>query len=69
MTQPQAVKVAADFARDAGAVKLFDAGDVQANGFQIIEDDQPFETFTETGASYMGFATAGFMASAIADRP
>ncbi len=50
-------------------MKLFDAGDVQANGFQIVEDDQPFETFTETGASYMGFATAALMASAIADQP
>ena len=69
MTQPQAVKVAADFAREVGAVKLFDAGDVQANGFQIVEDDLPFETFTETGASFMGFATAALMASAIADRP
>ncbi len=69
MTQPQAVKVAANFASEIGAVKLFDAGDVQANGFQIVEDDQPFETFTETGASYMGFATAALMASAIADQP
>jgi len=69
MTQPHAVKVAADFAREVGAVKLFDAGDVQANGFQIVEDDQPFETFTETGASYMGFAASALMASAIADRP
>ena len=50
MTQPQAVKTAADFAKEIGAVKLFDAGDVQANGFQIVEDDRPFETFTESGA-------------------
>lgn len=69
MTQPQAIKAAADFAREVGAVKLFDAGDVQANGFQIIEDDLPFETFTESGASYMGFAAAALMAAAIADRP
>lgn len=69
MTQPQAVKAAADFAREIGAVKLFDAGDVQANGFQLVEDDTPFETFTETGASYMGFATAALMAAAIADHP
>jgi 3D-(3,5/4)-trihydroxycyclohexane-1,2-dione acylhydrolase (decyclizing) len=69
MTQPQAVKAAADFAREIDAVKLFDAGDVQANGFQIIEDDRPFDTFTESGASYMGFAAAALMAAAIADRP
>lgn len=69
MTQPQAVKTVADFAREVGAVKLFDAGDVQANGFQIIDDDRPFETFTESGASYMGFAASALMAAAIADSP
>ena len=42
---------------------------MQANGFQIVEDDPPFETFTETGASYMGFAVAALMAAAIADQP
>lgn len=69
MTQPQAIKVAADFARSVGAVKLFDAGDVQANGFQVVEDDQPFETFTESGSSYMGYAVSALLAGAIADAP
>ena len=69
MTQPQAVKAACDFARSVGAVKLFDAGDVQANGFQLVEDDRPFETFTEAGASYMGYAVSALMAGAIADEP
>jgi 3D-(3,5/4)-trihydroxycyclohexane-1,2-dione acylhydrolase (decyclizing) len=46
-----------------------DAGDVQANGFQIAEDDHPLETITETGASYMGFAPSALLASALADRP
>ena len=69
LTSPQAVKTVADFARSVGAVKLFDAGDVQANGFQLVEDDTPFETFTESGASYMGFAVSGLMAAAIADDP
>ena len=69
MTQPQAIKTVCDFAKAIGAVKLFDAGDVQANGFQIVEDDRPFETFTETGASYMGYAVSALMASAIADEP
>jgi 3D-(3,5/4)-trihydroxycyclohexane-1,2-dione acylhydrolase (decyclizing) len=69
MTQPQAIKVAADFARETDAAKLFDAGDVQANGFQLVEDDRPFDTFTESGASYMGFASAALMASALADMP
>ena len=59
LTQPVAIKAVADFcqARSA-ALKLFDAGDVQANGFQIVEDDAPFDTITESGASYMGFAVS-----------
>lgn len=69
MTQPQAIRVVAEFAKEHGAAKLFDAGDVQANGFQIVEDDRPFDTFTESGASYMGFAVSALMAAAVADRP
>ncbi|MDR3496609.1 MAG: thiamine pyrophosphate-dependent enzyme [Ancalomicrobiaceae bacterium] len=69
LTQPAAIGVVADFARSVGAIKYFDAGDVQANGFQLVEDDAPGDTFTESGASYMGFAVSGLMASAIADRP
>jgi len=69
LTQPAAIKVAADFAKSVGAVKYFDAGDVQANGFQIVEDDAPGETYTETGASYMGFAAAAMVSAALADDP
>ena len=32
-------------------------------------DDRPFETFTETGASYMGYAASALMAAALADTP
>ena len=67
LTQPQAIRIVADFCRDHGALKFFDAGDVQANGFQIVEDDRPFQTFTETGASYMGFAVSALLAGAIAE--
>lgn len=69
LTLPAAIKVAADFATSAGATKFFDAGDVQAVGFQIVEDDLPLQTVTETGASYMGFAVSSLLASAIADAP
>ncbi len=69
LTQPVAIKIVADFAKTINAVKIFDAGDVQAHGFQIIEDDAPFETFTESGASYMGFAISATLASALADAP
>ena len=67
--QPAAIKIVADFARQIGAAKFFDAGDVQANGFQIVEDDRTGDTFTETGASYMGFAVSALLASAMADKP
>ena len=69
MTQPAAIKIVADFAKQIDAVKFFDAGDVQANGFQIVEDDRSGDTFTETGASYMGFAASALLASALAERP
>jgi 3D-(3,5/4)-trihydroxycyclohexane-1,2-dione acylhydrolase (decyclizing) len=69
LTQPQAIKLTSDFAKSVGALKLFDAGDVQANGFQIVEDDNPFDTITESGASYMGFAASALMAGALADQP
>ncbi|HVY58825.1 MAG TPA: thiamine pyrophosphate-dependent enzyme [Xanthobacteraceae bacterium] len=69
LSQPAAIKIVADFAKEIGAAKFFDAGDVQANGFQIVEDDRTGETFTESGASYMGFAVNALLASAIADNP
>lgn len=68
LTQPAAIKVAADFCKAVAAVKIFDAGDVQANGFQIIEDDAPGETFTESGASYMGFAVSALLAGTLAEK-
>jgi 3D-(3,5/4)-trihydroxycyclohexane-1,2-dione acylhydrolase (decyclizing) len=56
-------------AREAGATCIFDAGDVQANGFQLARDDRPMQTITETGASYMGFAVSALVASAVAEKP
>jgi 3D-(3,5/4)-trihydroxycyclohexane-1,2-dione acylhydrolase (decyclizing) len=69
LLQPSAIKVVADFAKEIDAAKFFDAGDVQANGFQIVEDDRTGDTFTEAGASYMGFAASALLASALADNP
>ncbi len=67
LTQPAAIGIVDRFARRVGAVKYFDAGDVQANGFQVVADERPGETFTDTGASYMGFAASALLASALAD--
>jgi 3D-(3,5/4)-trihydroxycyclohexane-1,2-dione acylhydrolase (decyclizing) len=69
LTQPAAIKTAVDFSNKNKCVKFFDAGDVQANGFQISEDNEPSDTYTETGASYMGFSASAILASAIADKP
>lgn len=66
LTEPVAIKLVCDFADKVGAIKFFDAGDVQANGFQTVEDDAPGHTYTETGASYMGFATCAVTAAGMA---
>lgn len=66
--QPTAIKIVADFAKSIDASKYFDAGDVQANGFQIVEDERSGDTFTEAGASYMGFAVSALLAGAVAER-
>jgi len=68
LTQPAAIKVACDFADKNKAVKYFDSGDVQANGFQVVEDSVYGQTYTDTGSSYMGFALSALLANAIADK-
>jgi 3D-(3,5/4)-trihydroxycyclohexane-1,2-dione acylhydrolase (decyclizing) len=69
LTQPAAIQTAADWAKERDAVCFFDAGDVQANGFQIVEDERPDQTFTEAGASYMGFAVSALLATGAARKP
>jgi 3D-(3,5/4)-trihydroxycyclohexane-1,2-dione acylhydrolase (decyclizing) len=64
LTQPVALHTVSYFANKMGAIKFFDAGDVQANGFQIVEDDAPGQTYTETGASFMGFSGSALLGSA-----
>jgi 3D-(3,5/4)-trihydroxycyclohexane-1,2-dione acylhydrolase (decyclizing) len=69
LPQPAAIKIVADFAASLGALKIFDAGDVQANGFQIVEDDRTGDTITESGASYMGFGVSALLAGAAVEQP
>ncbi len=69
LTQPAAIQIATAWAKKEGIACFFDAGDVQANGFQIVEDDRPGQTFTETGASYMGFAVSALLATGAASKP
>ena len=68
LTQPAAVHTALQWARTKKVIVFFDAGDVQANGFQIDESDSVGRTFTETGASYMGWAPSALLATGIADK-
>ena len=60
LTQPAAMKIATDWVKENECVSIFDAGDVQANGFQIVEDDESKQCITDGGASYMGFACSQF---------
>jgi 3D-(3,5/4)-trihydroxycyclohexane-1,2-dione acylhydrolase (decyclizing) len=69
LTQPAVIKIATDWAKTRGAVCFLDAGDVQANGFQIVEDELPGLTFTDTGGSYMGFAVSALLATGVASKP
>jgi 3D-(3,5/4)-trihydroxycyclohexane-1,2-dione acylhydrolase (decyclizing) len=69
LTQPAAIKIVLDWARSRSNICFFDAGDVQANGFQIVEDEIPGQTITETGASYMGFAVSALLATGISSSP
>jgi 3D-(3,5/4)-trihydroxycyclohexane-1,2-dione acylhydrolase (decyclizing) len=64
VTQVAAIDEITRWARDLGAVSVFDAGDVQANAFQIASDTEPDQSFTDAGASYMGFATSALLATA-----
>jgi 3D-(3,5/4)-trihydroxycyclohexane-1,2-dione acylhydrolase (decyclizing) len=69
LTQPAAIRIAEQWAKHNCIVTFFDAGDVQANGFQIFEDETPDQTYTETGASYMGFAVSALLATAVSGKP
>jgi 3D-(3,5/4)-trihydroxycyclohexane-1,2-dione acylhydrolase (decyclizing) len=69
LTQPAAIKTATDWARQNDVVSIFDAGDVQANGFQIAADERLGQTYSETGASYMGFAVSALLATGLARQP
>ena len=67
LSQPAAIKIATDWARKKKAITIFDAGDVQAYGFQIVEDEHILQGITDSGASYMGFAASAVLASGISD--
>lgn len=69
LTQPAAIKLATDWAKENNCISIFDAGDVQANGFQIVEDENTEQSITDGGASYMGFACSAVLSSTLSDNP
>jgi 3D-(3,5/4)-trihydroxycyclohexane-1,2-dione acylhydrolase (decyclizing) len=69
LTQPGAIHAADEWAKKHGSRMIFDAGDVQANGFQMVEAERVGQVFTESGASYMGFATSALLAGAAVPEP
>ncbi|NLE45102.1 MAG: thiamine pyrophosphate-binding protein [Chloroflexi bacterium] len=68
LTQIAVIKAATDWARAHDVATFFDSGDVQANGFQIVEDDRLGRTFSDTGASYMGFSASALLATGLSER-
>ena len=55
LTQPAAIKTVVDFSNSNNCVKFFDAGDVQANGFQIAEDKKSFSNLYRYRSFIYGF--------------
>lgn len=67
LSQAAALRVIEDWATRQRAFRWFDAGDVQATAFQVSRDDSPDLSFTDGGASYMGFGTSALLATALSD--
>lgn len=65
LTEVEAIWGVQVICKSLGVPIVYDAGDVQANGFQVAEDEEPWQTLTETGASFMGFAPSAVLATAI----
>lgn len=69
LTQPAAIAVVLRWVQEIGAKVFFDAGDVQANGFQVADVNSEGWYYSESGASYMGFAGSALLAGGVADHP
>lgn len=65
LSQAAALRIIEDWAARHRAFRWFDAGDVQATAFQVSRDDSPDASFTDGGASYMGFGASALLATAL----
>ena len=68
LSQAAALRIIEDWAVRRGAFRWFDAGDVQATAFQVSRDASPDLSFTDGGASYMGFGTSALLATALSSQ-
>ena len=70
LSQAAALRIIEDWAARHGTFRWFDAGDVQATAFQVSRDESFDLSFTDGGASYMGFGASALLATALsADAP
>lgn len=67
LTQPFVIAETLKWISEGGFKAFFDAGDVQANGFQLADVESEGWYFSESGASYMGFASSAVLAGGLAD--
>ncbi len=67
LTQPAAIDAIAAVVLPRGGRLIFDAGDVQANGFQMVAPTTENTVTTDGGSSYMGFASSALLARAVHD--
>jgi 3D-(3,5/4)-trihydroxycyclohexane-1,2-dione acylhydrolase (decyclizing) len=67
LTQPAVINEVLEWASKSQFKTFFDAGEVQANGFQIADVESEGQFISETGSSYMGFASSAVLAGGIAD--
>jgi 3D-(3,5/4)-trihydroxycyclohexane-1,2-dione acylhydrolase (decyclizing) len=58
LTQPAVIKAIDDYVNGFQGIKIYDAGDVQAHGFQIARSVKPKTFLSDTGNSCMGFGIA-----------
>ena len=65
LSQAAALRIIEDWATRHEVFRWFDAGDVQATAFQVSRDESPDLSFTDGGASYMGFGASALLATAL----
>lgn len=66
LTQPAAIRAIDDYVNAIDGIKIYDAGDVQAHGFQLARHRRPKTFLSDTGNSCMGFGLSAAFALGLA---